>query len=73
VFVFDRDEAACARLKKDLPNLHGAILADVSDPDSVARAFGELDKLAGGLDILINNAGSASVIRSWTSRRRMRT
>jgi NAD(P)-dependent dehydrogenase (short-subunit alcohol dehydrogenase family) len=57
VFVFDRDEAACERLMKDLPNLARYILVDVADPDSVARAFAELDKRAGGLDILINNAG----------------
>ena len=57
VYVFDRDEAACQRLKKNQPNLNGHILADVADPDSVASAFDELDKRAGGLDILINNAG----------------
>jgi meso-butanediol dehydrogenase/(S,S)-butanediol dehydrogenase/diacetyl reductase len=57
VYVLDRDEAACQRLKKDLPSLAGYILADVADSDSVARAFDELDKRAGGLDILINNAG----------------
>ena len=57
VYVFDRDEAACRRLKEELPDLSGYILADVADPDSVECAFAELDKLAGGLDILINNAG----------------
>jgi NAD(P)-dependent dehydrogenase (short-subunit alcohol dehydrogenase family) len=40
-----------------LPGLHGAIVADVSQPGDVARAFAELDGLAGGLDALINNAG----------------
>jgi len=57
VDVFDRDEAACQRLKKDLPDLAGYSLVDVADPDAVARAFDELDKRAGGPDILINNAG----------------
>jgi meso-butanediol dehydrogenase/(S,S)-butanediol dehydrogenase/diacetyl reductase len=57
VFIFDTDEAACARLHSDLPGLHGTILTDVSNPDSVGHAFLELDERAGGLDILINNAG----------------
>ena len=57
VFVFDKDGDACTRLKKDLPTLHGAIMTDVSNPEDVRRAFHELDELAGGPDILINNAG----------------
>ncbi len=57
VFVFDRDEAACQQLKKEAPGLSAAIIADVANPDSVAQAFAELDSVAGGLDILINNAG----------------
>jgi meso-butanediol dehydrogenase/(S,S)-butanediol dehydrogenase/diacetyl reductase len=57
VYVLDRDEAACQRLKEDLPALHGYIIADVADPESVKRAFDELDSLANGLDVLINNAG----------------
>ena len=35
----------------------GTIMADVSDPEAVAGAFAELEKLCQGLDILINNAG----------------
>jgi meso-butanediol dehydrogenase/(S,S)-butanediol dehydrogenase/diacetyl reductase len=57
VFVLDRDETACQRLKRELPALHGTIVADVTDPESVARAFSEMDKLAKGLDVLVNNAG----------------
>ena len=57
VFVFDRDETACQRLQKELPALRGTILVDVSNPDDVARAFKELDAMADGLDVLINNAG----------------
>jgi meso-butanediol dehydrogenase/(S,S)-butanediol dehydrogenase/diacetyl reductase len=57
VFVLDRDATACQRLKKELPALHGTIVADVTDPESVARAFSEMDKLAKGLDVLVNNAG----------------
>ena len=57
VAVFDRDEAAGARLKQELPGLGAFIYADVADPDSVAQAFDRLDLQMGGLDILINNAG----------------
>lgn len=57
VFVFDRDEVACQRLKMELPALHGTFLVDVADPDDVARAFNELDVIDDRLDVLINNAG----------------
>jgi meso-butanediol dehydrogenase/(S,S)-butanediol dehydrogenase/diacetyl reductase len=57
VIVLDRDQAALKRIQGNLGLLHGTICADVSDPDDVDRAFQELDDLAGGLDILINNAG----------------
>jgi meso-butanediol dehydrogenase/(S,S)-butanediol dehydrogenase/diacetyl reductase len=57
VVVLDRDDAALRRIGSRLPALSGAIRADVSDPDDVARAFEELDNLEGGLDVLINNAG----------------
>jgi meso-butanediol dehydrogenase/(S,S)-butanediol dehydrogenase/diacetyl reductase len=57
VVALDRDAEALARLASQLPTLSGTIRADVSDPDDVARALGEMDDLAGGLDILINNAG----------------
>ena len=57
VVVLDRDEAGCRRIKEQHPSLAGTIDADVADPDSVARAFEQVDDLAGGLDVLINNAG----------------
>jgi meso-butanediol dehydrogenase/(S,S)-butanediol dehydrogenase/diacetyl reductase len=57
VYVLDCDEVACQQLKKELPTLHGTIIADVADPESVRHAFDELDSLAKGLDVLINNAG----------------
>ena len=57
VVVLDRDEAGCRRIVETHPNLAGTIVADVSDPDSVSRAFDALDKLTGGLNVLINNAG----------------
>jgi NAD(P)-dependent dehydrogenase (short-subunit alcohol dehydrogenase family) len=57
VIVLDRDEMALDRLRDQLPGLSGSIIADVTDPDDVERAFQELDDLVGGLDVLINNAG----------------
>ena len=57
VVVLDRDAAACERLAAELPALSGYLVADVTDPGDVARAFAELDDLLGGLDVLINNAG----------------
>lgn len=57
VVVLDRHETGCGRIQNELPALTGTIVADVSDPDAVARAFEELDDLCQGLDVLINNAG----------------
>jgi NAD(P)-dependent dehydrogenase (short-subunit alcohol dehydrogenase family) len=57
VFVLDRDAAALERLAAQMPEGSGCLVADVTDPEQVARAFAELDAMAGGLDVLINNAG----------------
>jgi len=40
-----------------MQGLKGTIVADVSDPDEVTKAFEKLDNLLKGLDVLINNAG----------------
>jgi meso-butanediol dehydrogenase/(S,S)-butanediol dehydrogenase/diacetyl reductase len=57
VVVLDRDRAALGRVREAFPALSGAICADVTDPEQVMAAFGKLDGLVGGLDVLINNAG----------------
>lgn len=57
VVVLDCSDDALKRIKNEFPSLSGVINADVSNPDSVERGFKELDKLFGGLDVLINNAG----------------
>jgi len=57
VAALDRDEDALRRLQHAHAALSGSVVADVSDPDDVARAFEQLDHLLGGLDVLINNAG----------------
>jgi meso-butanediol dehydrogenase/(S,S)-butanediol dehydrogenase/diacetyl reductase len=56
VVVLDCDQAALTRIGGDLP-LSGTLCTDVTDPDDVARGFEVLDRLVGGLDVLINNAG----------------
>jgi NAD(P)-dependent dehydrogenase (short-subunit alcohol dehydrogenase family) len=57
VVVIDRDEAGCRRLKGRHAALAATVVADVGDPAAVARAFDDVDRIAGGLDVLINNAG----------------
>jgi meso-butanediol dehydrogenase/(S,S)-butanediol dehydrogenase/diacetyl reductase len=57
VAVLDRDERALAEVAEELPGLACCLRADVSSPADVARAFEELEKTLGGLDVLINNAG----------------
>jgi NAD(P)-dependent dehydrogenase (short-subunit alcohol dehydrogenase family) len=56
VTALDRDEAAADRLRAALPEVE-VLLADVTDPADVDRAFTELEDREGGLDVLINNAG----------------
>lgn len=57
VAVLDRDAAGCERLKREMLSLVAAIVVDVADARAVGRAFTELDRLMGGVDVLINNAG----------------
>ncbi len=57
VVVLDIDDEARQRIEDKLPTLSGTIGADVSNHEAVTQAFNELDKLMGGLDVLINNAG----------------
>jgi meso-butanediol dehydrogenase / (S,S)-butanediol dehydrogenase / diacetyl reductase len=37
--------------------LAGSVVADVADPTAVGKAFVEVDRLLGGLDVLVANAG----------------
>jgi NAD(P)-dependent dehydrogenase (short-subunit alcohol dehydrogenase family) len=57
VLVLDRDEAACRRFEAAQAGLAGTIVADVSEADSIARAFDRVDEIWSGVDVLINNAG----------------
>lgn len=57
VSVLDRDAAGCKKIGAELPDLAGALCADVSDLRRVQAAFAEAINLMGGVDVLINNAG----------------
>ena len=57
VGVLDRNAEALAGLAGGLPSLAASIPADVSDPGGVEAAFAEIERLWGGLDVLVNNAG----------------
>ena len=52
---------AAQSLVQRIQGEHGkaiALQADVSDPDAIAQMFGRIDQAWGGIDILINNAGT---------------
>jgi meso-butanediol dehydrogenase / (S,S)-butanediol dehydrogenase / diacetyl reductase len=57
VCVLDRDAKACESIRRELPALGEAIIADVTDLMQVEAAFAEAIRLMDGVDVLINNAG----------------
>ncbi len=57
VCVLDRDADARRRILHELPDLAGALDADVSNLQQVQAAFAEARRLMGGVDVLVNNAG----------------
>jgi meso-butanediol dehydrogenase/(S,S)-butanediol dehydrogenase/diacetyl reductase len=57
VGVFDKNPEALDKMAGRLSSPAAAIQADVSEPGQVASAFAEIDRLWGGLDVLVNNAG----------------
>jgi len=58
VHVCDIDPAQIAPFAAANPAI-GTTLADVADPDAVARVFDDVSSRLGGLDALVNNAGIA--------------
>jgi meso-butanediol dehydrogenase/(S,S)-butanediol dehydrogenase/diacetyl reductase len=57
VCVLDRDARGCEHIRRELPGLGEAIIADVTDLMQVEAAFAEAIRLMDGIDVLINNAG----------------
>jgi NAD(P)-dependent dehydrogenase (short-subunit alcohol dehydrogenase family) len=64
VFVLDVDAAGAADTVARITGTSGEaspVVCDVASAAAVARAFGEIESLAGRLDILVNNAGIAHI------------
>jgi NAD(P)-dependent dehydrogenase (short-subunit alcohol dehydrogenase family) len=57
VVILDWNSEALDEALARNPSLAGGVLCDVSQPDQVERAFAEVDRILGGLDVLIANAG----------------
>jgi meso-butanediol dehydrogenase / (S,S)-butanediol dehydrogenase / diacetyl reductase len=57
VCVLDRDADGRRKILHELPDLAGALAADVSNLEEVQAAFADAIKLMGGVDVLVNNAG----------------
>ena len=58
-FLYRNSEAQAASLAKETGAF--AICADVSDADAVSAAVTEAERLLGGIDVLVNNAGMAQI------------
>src|SRR5271154_1330625 len=57
VCVLDRDAQGCDHIRRELPGLAEAIIADVTDLMQVEAAFAEAVRLMDRVDVLVNNAG----------------
>jgi NAD(P)-dependent dehydrogenase (short-subunit alcohol dehydrogenase family) len=57
VCILDRDAPACAAIRRQLPGIAEAIVADVTDLMQVEAAFADAVRVMDGVDVLINNAG----------------
>jgi len=57
VVILDRDEKASRKAVEESPELVAWVRADVSQHEQVQAAFAEVDRLLGGIDVLVANAG----------------
>lgn len=58
VHICDREQHVLAAYLREHPGVSGTV-ADVADPEDVARLFAGAREHLGGLDVLVNNAGVA--------------
>jgi NAD(P)-dependent dehydrogenase (short-subunit alcohol dehydrogenase family) len=57
VVVFDVNKTALEEVLASNPEIVGGVIVDVSNEDSVRNGFKEVDRMLGGIDVLISNAG----------------
>jgi meso-butanediol dehydrogenase/(S,S)-butanediol dehydrogenase/diacetyl reductase len=57
VVVLDRDVERIERVLARVPGIAAIIACDVADGEGVEAAFDEIDRLTGGVDVLVANAG----------------
>lgn len=57
VVILDINREALNKAQSEPPGFAGGVCADVSSPEEVGAAFEEIDRIMGGIDILISNAG----------------
>jgi NAD(P)-dependent dehydrogenase (short-subunit alcohol dehydrogenase family) len=57
VFIIDVNEQGLKKVLRENPGISGGAVADVSSPEQVSKAFSEVERTLGGLDVLIANAG----------------
>lgn len=57
VIILDWNQDSLNFALKENPDFAAGIKADVSSPEDVKRAFEKMEKISGGIDILISNAG----------------
>ncbi|GGF70876.1 oxidoreductase [Azorhizobium oxalatiphilum] len=65
VAILDLDGAGAQKAAAELGPDHIGIACDVTDKADCARAIGEVLKITGRIDILINNAGITQAIKVW--------
>lgn len=57
VCILDRDPQACESIRRQMPQISEAIIADVTDLMQVEAAVADAVRVMDGVDVLINNAG----------------